>query len=121
VYIIHDKLTHLASIKLGQRDDKAERNFWWPINKAWDALAYNHYKQSSWSKHIAGLQLSGHYQRTRESIIKLSDPQVRIIDALAEAVGIPHKRGQTDIEIPQEARGYEEWLAKAESERNNKK
>jgi hypothetical protein len=117
VYVIHEKLSYLASINMGKR----KSDFWWPINKAWDALAYNHYEQTSWSKHMAGLQLSGHYRRTREPVIKLSDPQVRILDALTEAVGIPHKRGQTDIEIPQEASGYEEWLAKAESERNNKK
>jgi hypothetical protein len=54
---------------------------------------------------MAGLQLSGHYQRTRESIIKLSDPQVRLLDALTEAVGIPHQRGQTVIEIPKNLKG----------------
>jgi hypothetical protein len=100
-------LQKLLVIHLGERDNKAERHFWWPINKAWDALAYDHYERNSWSKHIAGLQLSGHYQRTRESIIKLSDPQVRIIDALAEAVGIPHKGGQAEMEIPEEAKFYQ--------------
>jgi hypothetical protein len=31
--------------------------------------------------------------------------QVRLLDALTEAVGIPHQRGQTVIEIPKNLKG----------------
>jgi hypothetical protein len=55
-------------------------------------------------KDLGGSYLSGKYKRNGEATIKLSDPQVRIIDALTEAVGIPHKRGQAEIEIPEELR-----------------
>ncbi len=121
LYVIHKKLTHLSSIKLGERDDKVERDFWQPINIAWDALAYGHYGKYSLSKHHAGYNLSDYCKRTHETTIKLSDPQVGIIDALAEAVGIPHERGQAEIEIPKEGREYEECLEKYHSERERRK
>jgi hypothetical protein len=65
--------------------------------------------------------LSNYYKRTRESTIKLSEPQTRVIDALAEAAGIPHQRGQAEIVIPKEGREYEEWLEKYHSERERRK
>jgi hypothetical protein len=89
-----------------------------PIRKAWDALAYDHYKEYSFTKHMVGLHLSGHYQRTHESVIKLTRPQARVLDALTEAVGIPHQRGQAEIEIPEKARHYEEWLEKFYAEQD---
>ena len=121
MYIIHEKLSTLSGIVLGEHEDakrKTERDFWAPINKAWDALTYytydhdyDHYEVYSAVKHGAALYLDRYYERTGETTIKLSDPQIRIIDALTEACGIPHKRGQAEFEIPQEAIGYREALA----------
>jgi hypothetical protein len=43
--------------------------------------------------------------------VKLTHPlQVRLLDALTEAVGIPHQRGQTVIEIPKNLKGKKEFL-----------
>jgi hypothetical protein len=47
-----------------------------------------------------------YYQATHEPTIKLSDPQIHIIDALTEAVGIPYQKGQAEIEIPEKLRNY---------------
>jgi hypothetical protein len=35
---------------------------------------------------------------------------VRALDAMTEAVGIPHQRGKTDIEIPEKLRNYNKYL-----------
>jgi hypothetical protein len=80
------------------------------LRTAWDALAYDRYEVGSKEEHLAGVSLQMYYKATREPTIKLTDPgQVRALDALAEAVGIPHQRGQTDIEIPENARQYHKY------------
>jgi hypothetical protein len=46
---------------------------------------------------------------------KLTHPmQVRVLDALAEAGGVPHQRGQTEIEIPEKLRNYNQYLMSPE-------
>jgi hypothetical protein len=42
-------------------------------------------------------------------MIKLSEPQMEIIDALTEATGIPYQKGQSEIEIPKKLRNYFKW------------
>jgi len=57
---------------------------------------------------LAGIDLSWTYQgrekdnEPQPEIIRLSEPQVKILDALAEASDIPHKKGQKEIKIPRE-------------------
>jgi hypothetical protein len=82
-----------------------EGNYYWQLRSAWDALAYEFYEPGSGSEYMAGVSLWDYHRRSQKLSIKLSHPsQVRIIDALTEAVGIPHKRGQAEIEIPEELR-----------------
>ena len=77
---------------------------------AWDALAYDRYEVGSKEEHLAGSSLRAYYNATHELTIKLTDPgQVRTLDALTEAVGIPHQRGQTEVEIPEKARHYNKY------------
>jgi hypothetical protein len=70
-----------------------------------------------------------YYQKTQESRIKLSEPQVKMVDALTEATGIPRQRGQAEIEIPEKLRNYSQWfnseerlarIAEARSKMNKK-
>lgn len=106
---------------------KMGRAFFSPLRAAWDVLAYDRYEPGSIVESEAGSDLQYDYLMTHETVIKLSQLQVRIIDALTEAVEIPHERGQVEIEIPENFRYYREWtyskeyrerLAKAQSKRN---
>jgi hypothetical protein len=39
-----------------------------------------------------------------------------MLDALADTVAIPHKKGQTEIEIPEKLRSFEKWQQSGEYE-----
>jgi hypothetical protein len=39
---------------------------------------------------------------------------VKVIDALTEACGIPHKRGQGEIAIPEKLKDYDTWTESEE-------
>ncbi len=93
-----------------KQSNEIRRDFFSPLLLAWDALAYDRYEPGLIQEASAGETLNYHYQASHEPTIKLSDPQIRIIDALAEAVGIPHQKGQTEIEIPEKLRHYEKWV-----------
>jgi hypothetical protein len=46
------------------------------------------------------------------NLIRLTEPvQVRILDALAEAAGVPHQRGQSEFIIPDEILTYNKRTA----------
>ena len=40
--------------------------------------------------------------------------EVRVLDAFAEAAGVPHQRGQMEIEIPEKLRNYNRYLISPE-------
>jgi hypothetical protein len=85
--------------------EKAETFF--TLRSAWDALAYDRYEIGSKEEGLAGSVLQAYYSATHEPTIKLSDPrQVRMLDALTEAAGVPHQRGQTEVQIPEKLRNY---------------
>jgi hypothetical protein len=98
-----------------------------PLIYAWDALAHDGYKRWSMSMNFAVWGLTDYYQRTQKTTIELSGPQIRIIDALTEACGIPHERELAVIEIPEKLRDngiqllkedYGKLVAGARSRRN---
>jgi hypothetical protein len=89
--------------------EKAETFF--TLRSAWDALAYDRYEIGSKEEGLAGSILQAYYGATHEPTIKLSNPrQVRLLDALTEAAGIPHQRGQADVEIPEKLRSYNKYV-----------
>jgi hypothetical protein len=113
--IIEDRLAGESSYS---DDPNARRRieFFEPLYRAWQVLTYE--RKDRWDKHETAWHLCGWHEASRRraeprpDIIKLAEPlQVRILDALAEAVGIPHRRGQTDIEIPEHIRTYDRQLA----------
>jgi hypothetical protein len=101
-----------------EKVDKEKRRFFYQLGYAWDALAYDCYEPGSSADHMAVPNLSSYYQHSRatgeKSTIKLDPVQVQIIDALTEAVGIPHKKGQAEIEIPEKLRSETKWLLSEE-------
>jgi hypothetical protein len=87
--------------------DQKEGNFFWQLRAAWDALAYDHYNPGSDTEMYTGIAMWSYYRRSHKPAIKLSHPsQVQAIDAMTEAVGIPHQKGQAEIEIPEKLRNY---------------
>jgi hypothetical protein len=81
---------------------------------AWDVIAFEHYGTTSTlteveDKEGAVDRLEGHYLVTEEPIIRLSEQQTRLLDAMAEAANIPHRKGQAEIEIPEPLRNYKTW------------
>jgi hypothetical protein len=87
--------------------DKEKGETFFTLRSAWDALAYDRYEIGSKEEGLAGSVLQAYYAATHEPTIKLSDPrQVRLLDALTEAAGIPHQRGQAEVEIPEKLRNY---------------
>ena len=66
---------------------------------------------------LAGSILQAYHSETREPVIKLTNPkQVQLLDAMAEAAGIRHERGQTEITIPEKLRNYNQYLMSYEYE-----
>jgi hypothetical protein len=85
------------------------------VRSAWDALSYDRYEPGSREEGLAGSVLQAYYGATREPTIKLTHPmQVRVLDALTEAAGVPHQRGQTEIQIPEKLRNYNQYLMSPE-------
>ena len=95
--------------------NKEQGEIFFTVRSAWDALAYDRYEPGSREEGLAGSVLQAHYAATHEPTIKLPDPmQVRVLDALTEAAHIPHQRGQTEIEVPEKLRNYNQYLMSAE-------
>ena len=85
------------------------------VRSAWDALAYDRYEPGSREEGLAGSVLQAYHSATGEPTIKLTHPmEVRVLDALTEAAGVPHQRGQTEVEIPEKVRNYNRYLMSPE-------
>jgi hypothetical protein len=125
--IIRDELVHQSLFAVGNPDNKLlvdRSRFYSKIKDAWDVIAFDHYRErdgvvSYFVRDEAFHYLSLTYQiakdkeEPRPEIITLDPLQAKILDALAEAAGVPHQQGQTEIEIPEHLRGhreYQQWL-----------
>jgi len=108
--------------------EKEEGTFFRTVRLAWDALAYDRYEPGSNTEIMVGVNLWNYYRSTRETTVKLTQPvQVRMLDAMTEAVGLPHIKGQAEIEIPEKLRDvvkyhrsqeYQERVAAAKAKRH---
>jgi hypothetical protein len=108
--IIRNRLSEQTGAKNEQESD-----FYSKLRFAWDALVYDRYPTGSLTERLAGSTVWGYYQATHEPTIKLTDPvQIRMIDAMTEAVGLPHQKGQAEIEIPEKLRHWNKWTASQE-------
>ena len=85
------------------------------LRSAWDALVYDKYETGSKEEGLAGSLLQAYYSETKEPSIKLTNPkQVLLLGAMAEAAGVPHQRGQTEITIPEKLRHYNQYMMSQE-------
>jgi hypothetical protein len=108
--IIHLKLEN--NIKKSSEEQYA---FYATLSDAWDALAYDRYEPGSSTERAAGCRLGGYSSYSGKTTIELYNQElIWAIDAMAEAVGIPHKRGQREIEIPEKLRNYFKYVTSKE-------
>jgi hypothetical protein len=98
-------------------EDPEKGEYYATLRYAWDALSYDRLKPGSLAENLAGSTLSAYYSHHRAEgsphpeVIKLEDPiQIRTVDALTEAAGVPHERGQTEVIIPEKLRNYSKWV-----------
>lgn len=93
----------------GESFEPGKREFFHPLLLAWDAIAYDHFEPGSNTErtvaHDLWVESTRETKKVRQNIV-LSDPlQIKIIDALTEVAGIPHKKEKAEIEIPEKLRG----------------
>jgi hypothetical protein len=103
----------------GRSSNKEKAEFFFHLLCAWDALAFDRYEVDAGLTGSAGYSLYSYFHEERrhgrDPTIKLSDPlQVKILDALTEAVDIPHQKGQAAIEIPEKLRDYPTYVMSEE-------
>ena len=109
-HIVHTKLNEEARSHMFSSNERA-RGFFDIVAIAFDALAYDRYEPGSETEKSVGVSLNA-YTMYESTTVRLTDPlQIKIIDALSDAVGIPHKRGQEEFEIPEQLRGrnFSRW------------
>src|SRR5512132_1544039 len=75
-----------------------KQRFFNPLAIAWELLIYDRLGPGSADENIAGIHISDAYKVN--PTIQLNETQVRVIDALTEVAGVPHRRGQSEIPIP---------------------
>jgi hypothetical protein len=87
------------------------REFFEPLFYAWNVITYDRLEPGSGSERSAARIMADY---CREPTIKLSDSQMRLIDALAAAAGIERQRGQIGIPIPEKYRDFDRWTSSPE-------
>jgi hypothetical protein len=67
---------------------------------AWDALYYTRYPSDNggWSEMVRGL-LEASVDQTKQTAITLPGRSVTLLDAMAEAAGLPRQRGEATIDL----------------------
>jgi hypothetical protein len=87
----------------------AEEAFFRTLDYVWNVIVYNYLPLNS--RYAANNAISEAYNRystnnyttkhtTTKPTLRLTETQVRMIDAMTEAVGIPHRKRQNEIQIP---------------------
>src|SRR3712207_1245973 len=87
--------------------EEEQRNFFWQLRTAWDIAAYDHYPPGSVEEQKAGTRVWADFHRGAKPTLTLSHPlQIATLNAMTEAAGIPHRKGQRDFTIPEKLRDY---------------
>jgi hypothetical protein len=91
-------------------------NFFYTLGIAWDALAFDRYEFGSNTHFEAGGDVSNYSGEVEKPVVNLNPVQTRLIGALAEVAGIPYKREQNQIPIPEKLQGgnYSQWITSPE-------
>jgi hypothetical protein len=87
--------------------------FFVELERAWDTLAYERYEPGSPKERNTAYSNYNRYRVANQTGWDLSPEQTRIIDALAEVVGIPRQRGQPVV-MPEYLKNLPQWQSSAE-------
>ena len=99
-----------SEIKLQIAKGGRQTDFWFPVLRAWDTIAYDRYTPGSSDEMAAGSNLSKARIYGKTPTVKFTYPeQILTLDALAEAFNIPHEPGRSEITIPEYLRNYKQW------------
>jgi hypothetical protein len=96
---------------------KENSGFFRTLRLAYNVLSYARAEPGSAEEREIGFDVDWASNVGPEPLqaVKLTDPvQVRALDAFAEATGIPHKRGQTEIPIPDKLKDYSSYVLSQE-------
>ena len=104
-------------VALFQQWDKAPLNspqetFFKPLYFAWDLLIYDRLKPGSMTERAAARDIA--YAYWKAPTIRLTDVQAQMLEAMTEAVGIPHPRGSHEIPIPEKYGDFDRWTSSPE-------
>lgn len=87
------QLTQSAVIASGD----AQRNLQ-DTSLAWDAISRPYIQDPDYQKAVDAVLMNGTAQR-RSSLAKLSPPAVKLVSAMADAVGVPYSPEHTAVEL----------------------
>ena len=96
---------HLRN-EVGKVEDGSETQHQiYDLSTAWDAQYYTRYPTEGgrWSQMVKGL-LEARVDRTKQTSLILPPKSVTLLDAMAEAAGLPRKRGEATIDLSSFAR-----------------
>jgi hypothetical protein len=88
-----------------------------PLHAAWQLITYDRLEPGTEDERSATAAILDAYRDN--PVIQLNETQVRTLDAMAEAAGIPHQRGQNSLTIPEKygdpnwRYASPEWLRRA--------
>lgn len=68
------------------------------LSLAWDAISQPHILSPEYRQAVSHVLLSGTAQR-RSNLVTLDPIGAKLIDAMAEGIGIPHSRGQATVDL----------------------
>jgi hypothetical protein len=95
----HEQIeSHLYNVLANSPYKSEKERFFKTLHAAWELLTYDLLDPGSIEEDRAARTISDAYRE--RPIIELNDSQVRLLDAMAEASGLPHPRGQSVLKIP---------------------
>lgn len=104
----------LVSMRLfnrwGDSPPGSERQrFYAHLITAWELVAYDRYEPGSQAERHAALTIARAYEF--DPVIRLNDAESRTLDVMTEAVGIPRRRRQRQIPIPEKYADFARWTS----------
>jgi hypothetical protein len=107
----------LVSIRLFNRwgdslPGSEKQRFFAHLITAWELVAYDRYEPGSMSERHAARTIAQAYEY--DPVIKLTEAEAGALDVMTEAVGIPHRKLQREIPIPEKYADFDRWTSSPE-------
>ncbi len=104
---IHEELDTQVRFRSRGKD---KEGFFLELLFAWDALTFDHYEPGSHTGSLIGWGMLPYIGGERKKSVELEHPmQIKLLDALTEAVGVEHEQGRKTIPIPDHLLYFHKW------------